>query len=201
MLKRIKNCMQRGVELLPDSSEVKIRRLKLDLTQTDLAKKAGVGQSIVAKIEKGRVDASYSHLKMIFDCLEELESKTDATANMVMNEKIFLVSRHDRVSRAIELMRKHGFSQLPVFEGKHPVGSISEKSIIEKFSSGLNAKHLGTLECGEIMDESFPIVPENTPLPAVSELLKHHFAVLVRRKEAVVGIITKADLLKTIRRV
>ena len=186
--------------MLRDPTEIKIARLKFGLTQTQLARNAGVSQSLIAKLEGGKIDASYSHVKKIFDCLEARESEGHSvlTARDVMNRKIFLVSANDSANKVIGLMRRHGFSQLPVFEHNHPIGSISEKSIIDRISEGFDSRKLQTLKCRELMEESFPIVSESTPLPAVSELLKHHFAVLVRRGEKIVGIITKADLLKAI---
>ena len=185
--------------MLPDAVEVKAKRRKLGLTQTELAKEAGVSQSLVAKIESGRVDASYSHLKKIFDCLGEIESQASPKAKDLLNENVFPVQAADSVSKAISLMRKHGFSQLPVFEKGHVVGSISEKNIIDKISEGFDSKQLSKLECSEIMEDAFPTVSETTPLPAVSELLKHHYAILVRKGRKISGIITKSDLLKTVR--
>jgi predicted transcriptional regulator len=49
-----------------------------------------------------------------------------------------------------------------------------------------------------VMEDSFPIIPEDLPLSSIISLLKSNFAVLVTKKEQVLGIITKADLLKVI---
>ena len=185
--------------MLPDASEIKHRRMKLGLTQTQLAESAGVSQSLITKIERGTIDASYSHLKKILDRLEEMESAASPTAKSVLNQHVVFVSKKDSVASAIVLMRKHNFSQLPVLDRGYAVGSVSEKSILDRISSGLDAHELSKLECGEIMEEAFPVVSETTPLPAISELLKHHFAVLVRRGGKIGGIISKADLLKTIK--
>jgi len=48
----------------------------------------------------------------------------------------------------------------------------------------------------EIMEESFPQVSEDTPSELLSSLLQVYSAVLVSKKGTVVGIITRADLLK-----
>ena len=186
------------LSMLPTQAEIKSRRIKIGLTQTELAEKAGVSQSLIAKIETGQIDAAYTYLKKIFDTLEELENQTQPKASDVMNSNVNFVSKKDSVASAIALMRKHNFSQLPVLDRGHAVGSVSEKSILDRISSGLDAHELSKLECGEIMEEAFPVVSETTPLPAISELLKHHFAVLVRKGGKIGGIISKADLLKTI---
>lgn len=187
--------------MLPDASEVRFRRVKLGLTQTGLAKKAGVSQSIIAKIEKGKVDPSYSNLKKIFDCIEQLESEGALKASKVMNQHVYSVSKKDSISRAIEIMRKHDVSQIPVMDGNFAVGSISEKTVIDSIGEGANPREFHLTECSTIMEEPFPVISEETPLSAAAELLKHHYAVLVCKGQKITGIITKADLLKSIQRV
>jgi predicted transcriptional regulator len=46
------------------------------------------------------------------------------------------------------------------------------------------------------MEEAFPQVDEDVPLALISSLLQVYSAVLVTKKGMVVGIITKADLLR-----
>lgn len=48
------------------------------------------------------------------------------------------------------------------------------------------------------MDEAFPQVGEDAPLALISTLLQTYSAVLVAKKGTVVGIITKADLLRMV---
>ena len=93
-------------------------------------------------------------------------------------------------------MRKRSISQLPVIEGGHLAGSISEQAIVSHFSS--DPKKLSSLKVGDAMEEAFPTIPPNTPISAIAPLLRHHPAVLVIEKTKIAGIITKADILKTI---
>jgi predicted transcriptional regulator len=46
------------------------------------------------------------------------------------------------------------------------------------------------------MEEAFPQVGEDAPLSLISGLLQTYQAVLVAKKGEIVGIITKADLLR-----
>jgi predicted transcriptional regulator len=46
------------------------------------------------------------------------------------------------------------------------------------------------------MEEAFPQINEDAPLPLITSLLQAYSAVLVSKKGAIVGIITKADLLR-----
>ncbi|MCK4496763.1 MAG: helix-turn-helix domain-containing protein, partial [Candidatus Aenigmarchaeota archaeon] len=49
--------------MLPEIKSIKNRRKLLGLTQKDLAKQAGVSQSFIAKMESGRINPSYNHVK------------------------------------------------------------------------------------------------------------------------------------------
>lgn len=93
-------------------------------------------------------------------------------------------------------MKEHGYSQIPVFEGKQSVGSISEKAILRQILMGKDLDQISTLPTEEIMEEAFPQINEDAPLSLITSLLQTYSAVLVLRKGDVIGIITKADLLR-----
>ena len=93
-------------------------------------------------------------------------------------------------------MNETGFSQLPVFGGRHIVGSIAEKAIMDRIVSGMSPRELSSMPVAKVMTEAFPQIDEKTPLSLISALLRYHSAVLVMKRGQVIGIITKADLLK-----
>ncbi|MEM0216251.1 MAG: CBS domain-containing protein, partial [Candidatus Bathyarchaeia archaeon] len=161
-------------------------------------KLAGVSQSLIAKLESGKVSPSYDKVKAIFDAIESLEIKVDYKAADVMHENVVGVQKGRPVAEAVKLMVNYGFSQLPVFDGEKVVGSISEKTILELMASGKDLSEISELLIEEVMDESFPQIGKNTPLRIVSGLLQVYPAVIVSDKGKVVGIITKADLLKVL---
>ena len=53
-------------------NEIKIIRKKYGLTQSKLANIANVSQSLIAKIESGRIDPTYSNAQKIFSALDTL---------------------------------------------------------------------------------------------------------------------------------
>lgn len=182
--------------MLPDIENIKKMRKGLGMTQKELAVAINVSQSIIAKIESRKVNPSYDLIRKIFNFFENIERKNQTKAADIMNKKIIHVYRNDKISRAIELMKRYGYSQLPVFSGDHSVGSISEETIVNMMSTGESLKRIMEKKVEDVMEESFPVVTEDTPVSSVSALLQHSSAVIVNKKGKISGIITKSDLLK-----
>ncbi|MCS7095514.1 MAG: CBS domain-containing protein [Candidatus Bathyarchaeota archaeon] len=184
--------------MLPQIDEIARKRKMLGLTQKELAKLAGVSQSLIAKLESGKINPSYDKVKAIFDALEKLETNLDVRVSDVLHNKVVGIQKNEPVAKAVKLMVEYGFSQLPVFDGESVVGSISEKTLMRKLLStkDFTKISLQPVEC--IMEEGFPQVGKNTPIKVVSSLLDVYPAVLVSEKGKIVGIITKADLLKVL---
>ena len=182
--------------MFPQLEDIAKKRRILGLKQTELAKLAGVSQSLIAKLESGRIDSSYTKVKTIFDVLDRLETKTKIQEQKVVPNEVIGIQKDESVSRVVKLMKEHCYSQIPVFDGKHSVGSISEKTILRQILAGKDLAQISRLPVEEIMEEAFPQVSENAPLSLISNLLQTYSAVLVARKGATVGIITKADLLR-----
>jgi predicted transcriptional regulator len=183
--------------MLPSLEEIPRKRRELGLTQSKLAILAGVSQSIIAKIESGSVDPSYSVVARIMAALERTEIPTALKVSQLMSRPVVSVSRMNLVREAVDLMRKKGYSQIPVFDSGRCVGSISEKTILDRAARGESLEGLLGRRVREIMDSPFPIVNEDTPLDFVLGLLQGNYGVLVSKGEDVTGILTKSDILKT----
>jgi predicted transcriptional regulator len=153
---------------------------------------------MIAKIESKHISPSYLKTKAIFDTLESLERRNETKAREICRGKIVSVQAHEPISKSVRLMRETGFSQLPVFSGTQVIGSLTEKIILEKLLSAPKPDDVLRRDVETIMDESFPTVGEDTPLSMVSALLQYSPAVLVIKRGHVLGIITKADLLRVV---
>lgn len=181
---------------MEDISQIRELRKKLGITQHELAKLSGVSQSLIAKIEAGRIDPAYSKAKGIISALQRQQFSKEKSAKDLMHPGIAAISPDETLHSAAAKMRKHSISQLPVAEGRHVVGSITERTILEHFAPG--KKNMANLRVREVMEGAFPTVLPSTPVSAVASLLLHYPAILVMEKGSVEGIITKADLLKAI---
>jgi predicted transcriptional regulator len=174
--------------------EIKRMRKLHDLTQSELASLANVSQSLIAKIESGKIDASYTNVQKIFDCLDSLKQKKEPKAEDIMSTRIFSIPGSAPVSEAIRKMKQREISQLPVVENEKSIGLITETDIIAKISEGKNASELLVRDVAE---EAPPTISGKTPLSAVTELLRYASLVLVSEKGKLKGVITKADVLES----
>lgn len=171
---------------------IKKMRMALGLTQHQFAKNAGVSQSLIAKIESGRVDPTYSKIKQIEEALRLLSSKKEQHLEEIMTKKIIVAKPSEKAIELIKIMNTKNISQIPVLDGDNIIGLVTESSALE------NAEKLKNSVAKEIMDEAPPTVSINTSVSVVSNLLKHSSIVLVKRKGTLVGVITKADLLRKV---
>jgi len=77
--------------MLPSLEEIPRKRRELGLTQSKLAILAGVSQSIIAKIESGSVDPSYSVVARILAALERTETPTALKVSQLMSRPVVSV--------------------------------------------------------------------------------------------------------------
>ncbi|MEM3602117.1 MAG: CBS domain-containing protein [Candidatus Bathyarchaeia archaeon] len=184
--------------MLPSLDEIARKRKMLGLTQKKLARMAGVSQSFIAKIETGKIDPSYNKIKTIFNVLEREENKVNYNAKKIFHRGVLGIQKNETIAKAINLMMKYGYSQLPVFDGEQVVGCVSERTILNQVSSVREPSKFSQEPVEKVMEEAPPQIDENAPLTVVSSLLHTYPAVLVTKKGKVFGIITKADLFKVI---
>ncbi len=72
VIKRLAGYVKRapeGLAVIPTHDIVRLVRQKLRMTQAQLAKRVGMPQSHIAKMERGRVDIQMSTLKKIFEAM------------------------------------------------------------------------------------------------------------------------------------
>ncbi|MBW2975276.1 CBS domain-containing protein [Candidatus Woesearchaeota archaeon] len=175
-------------------AEIKEIRKKVGLTQGQLAQRAGVSQSLIAKIEAGRLDPTYSKTQKIFTALDSLGKKKELKAGQIMNRQILSVRPDEGIRSAIKKMKKANISQMPVIEEHKSIGIVSESIILESLLNNKGDK------IKDIMEDSAPVVSKNTSVSVISNLLRFYPMVLVSEDGELKGVITKSDLLGNIYR-
>ena len=183
---------------LPTPEDIKKRRISLNLTQNELARHAGVSQPLIARIESGDVDPRLSTLSKIFDAFDGMEKQRINAAD-IMHAPVIHTHPQSSVEEAVEIMEKHGFSQVPVMENLVPVGSISSDMIVHSMTHK-DTEQLSHMNVRHIMGTSFPTVSKDTMVSIISHLLEQSPAVLVVEQGKVVGVVTQHDVMKLVHR-
>jgi predicted transcriptional regulator len=177
--------------MIMELKDIKEIRRKFNLTQAQLAKKSGVSQSLIAKIEAERLDPTYSNAKKIFKALDDLTKEQDTKAEEIMIKSIVSVAPDSEVTEVIRKMRKYEISQVVVVETGKLVGYVSEKDVLDAYTEGKK-----TAKTKEIMRDSPPTVTKDASMTMISEILKSYPLVIVVEKGKILGIITKSDILR-----
>ncbi len=176
-----------------DITHLKKIRRQLDLTQHQFAREIGISQSMIAKIEAGKLDPTYSYVKKIEGAINSLMKKEEKEAKDIMIKNLIKAKPKDKASDIIKLMNKHAISQLPVLQGGKVVGLITESSILEK-----DLEEIKNLKVKDLMIEAPPLIAEDTGISVILSLLKYYPLVIISKKGKLIGLITKADLINSL---
>lgn len=126
---------------------------------------------------------------------EKVRSAADLTARRE-DKELITIKTEELVSHAIERMRTHDISQLPVMDAEGFVGSLDEGDL---FRSYFEDKDIADRPIKEIMNKPFPIVQKNASLEDISKLIdKNNPAVLVEMGSGKFQIVTKHDIIRVI---
>ncbi len=174
-------------------SEIKVLRRKYRLTQNELAEKAHVSQSLLAKIEAGKVEPTFSKAQQLFTALDALREKQETKAEQLMNKKVYTAQKNDLLKKIIAIMKNKNISQVPILSSGKICGLVTETTILNYMTE--HPERIHSLKAGEVMEDSPPIVSPKTGLQALTELLRDYPIVLVAEKGELRGIISKSDLL------
>ena len=194
---------------LPDLDKIRKMRKRLNLSQRELASMAGVSQSLIAKIERGSIDPSYSNVRKILMAFDEvlrrrkvegLKLGVPLTVGDLATRGVIIVTPDQTIGESVEKMMKGRFTQLPIMVGDKVVGGVTDDRIrdytIEETRNNKKT-YDGVMQTRveEVMSDPFPILSEDTPIELASVHLQREEAVLVSRKGQIVGILTSADFL------
>lgn len=182
--------------MLPRIDYIKQGRIRLGLTQRELATLSGISTSMINQIESGRCKPSYDTAKRIFEVLSSQEGKTSLKAGDICSHEVISVQKDEKLEVAIEKMMKNSISQIPVIDASKIVGLVSEDILARKVLESDDKKIIHQVPILQIMEPPPPIVDIATPAKALIPLVRFAKCVLVSNKGEVTGIITISDTLK-----
>ncbi|MBY9015787.1 MAG: helix-turn-helix domain-containing protein [Candidatus Lokiarchaeota archaeon] len=184
------------MEALPDSSQIKILRKSLNISQKELGERLSISQSTISRIENGTMDPPYSKFKLIYEFLENermARKRSIKHAIDILTPEIIFINPHSTVKETVELMTKYNISQVPILENQQNYGSITSKRI-QKYIT--DDPVILNLKVTDIKELPFPEVEKNWNVKDISSLLISYPAVLVKEDKKFIGIITDANFLK-----
>jgi len=129
--------------------------------------------------------------------LDDEVTKAEDLIKEHIDKPLVVVRTEELVSHAIDRMRKHKISQIPVIDINGFVGSVDETDL---FQSYVADKNVAEKPIREVMGAAYPIVKLGTPVDEVSKLInKDNQAVLVDLGNGKHHIITKHDIINSIK--
>lgn len=189
--------------MLPSVEELRKLRRNMGISQKELAAATGVSQSYIARMERGSINPTYEKMRKIHEYLEERSSAAESietNAGTIMTSQVVFCSPSDPITDAIDLMRGGGFSQLPVITAdERIIGTISEESVNNLLIRGTPFESLKNVLVKDVMGPVLPQVDVRSPIPMLFPMLKYYSAVLIIKGGKLVGIITKADILRAVK--
>jgi cystathionine beta-synthase len=126
-----------------------------------------------------------------------LEVKTfrDLVSARGSKQKLIHVNAHQKVSDAVELMRKYEIEHIPVLENEKSIGSISENGLFQKLFTDPDIKNA---RIEQVLEQPYPMVDFNTPVEKISSMItKEMGAVLASDDTGTLHIVTKYDILQS----
>ena len=116
-----------------------------------------------------------------------------------VDRPMLTVGSHDQVGRALELMREHGVSQVPVVsgdDGRAFLGTVSERGLLMA-----SAEHPGILgePVTEVLEPPLPELAAESPVAeAIHMLLDERKPVIVVDSGRALGILASVDLIEAL---
>ena len=113
-------------------------------------------------------------------------------------KRLIFVGPNTELGEAIQLMRQHDISQLPVIENEVQIGSIREATIVKKLTAEKVSRRQ---KIKELMEGPLPSVKKDDKILAPLNLLKDKNAVAVLENNKVIDIITTIDVINYLTKV
>jgi len=183
---------------LPTAKEFRYLRKKAGLTQKDLAKAAGLSQSLIARIEAGDIDTKISTAQRILDVTADAAPKKQKILTLadLMTSPVEYCKSKDTIKKVAYTMESKGISQLPVMEAGRPIGSVTDTTLVKVLAKKGARSSIRKIK--DVMEPSFPVLNSDEPLENAVDLLTKNSAILISRGPHIAGIMTKADALRIV---
>jgi cystathionine beta-synthase len=107
--------------------------------------------------------------------------------------EVYTVTPKDSAKHAVELMKRHGISQLPVLEGPKPVAMLHEVDLLQALLEG---RHKLDEAVSAVMKPIHGVVTLRTPVSRLREIFAKDQVAIVKDGDDLAAIVTKIDLIE-----
>lgn len=184
---------------LPRLEEIRERREALGITLKKFAEMLGTKSSFLSMIETRKANPNYDLLEKIFLTLDQQEKHSIKEIKTIgkFSVKFTWISKNEFLSKAVSIMHKNDFSQLPVFSHSTCVGLVTEHSITKYLIESKGKSDVYNAKVEKIMDFPPPIIDSNYKItPLLLEFLSDHNCLLVSENGKLTSILTKIDVIR-----
>jgi len=108
--------------------------------------------------------------------------------------EVISLDLNDKVSRATDMFKQHGISQMPVLDNKKLAGILTESDLLHQLISGRVDKNTIVAEVMERKVATVSMHAGSGELPRIFE--RGEVAIVVDEDRSVIGILTKMDLIE-----
>jgi cystathionine beta-synthase len=164
----------------------------------DLAREIGSGKNIIVVLpDSGSryVTKFYSDEWMKDNGFLEPHDRLGTVADLLGGKRppVFTVTPKDTARHAVNLMKQHGISQLPVVEnGNKPIAMLHEVDLLQAL---LDGRHKLEEPISAVMKPVAGVVTLRTPVSRLKELFATDHVALVKDGDHLAAILTKIDLI------
>jgi cystathionine beta-synthase len=106
---------------------------------------------------------------------------------------VYTVKPSDTAKHAVELMKRHGISQLPVMDNGKPIAMLHEVDLLQALLEG---RHELDEPVSAVMKPLEGVVTTRTPVSRLRELFAKDQVAIVKDGDQVAAIVTKIDLIE-----
>jgi cystathionine beta-synthase len=164
------------------------------------AKDLEAGQTCVVML----TDTGRNYMTKVFsdDWMREngfLDERLPTRVADILNQKngglppLVAVQDESPVHQAVQIMREHGISQLPVMHGNELIGSLVESSLMNQVFADIS---LTGKPVRQVMSEAFPMLDRQAPIEGLYQALSTGSqAVIVTDIDQPIAVLTKMDLI------
>jgi len=170
----------------------------------ELAKEMGKGKTIVAVLPDGGrayISKFYNDEWMRDNGFLEADSKAAPTVRDVLGQrrgKVVTARPDEAVEVVVRRMKEHDISQVPVVDGSaKAVGMVHESDLLHFL---LDGRHRTSEPVSSVMAKVEGLVTLDTPLDALRKVFAEDRVALVQEGGALVGIVTKIDVIDALGR-